>query len=327
MWALFTTGLTFLCKRSVYNSIAKMRYYLSVIKLKEVNTMNLDNRTALKVATGIWGGALLVCAAEILHSKLTRYDSEGFDKDGYNREGYNRQGFNAEGYNRKGYSIDGFDKYGYDELGFDCYGYDHQGYTADGYNKDGLDRRGFNREGYDAEGYDRFGRDSEGYYRNGYDLSGFNREGYDRQGYGRDRYSAAGFDRAGRSATQYINLLGKLNIRLNDAQRQLDIGEFRYAVNDARLVMEEVLRLVVEHNEGAENAGDCLLENLKICEHKNLLLVENVFIDRLHGVRHICNEVTHELDASERLTHQKTYFVIMQTRDLLRSAEKTLCCA
>jgi len=33
------------------------------------------------------------------------------------------------------------------------------------------------------------------------------------------------------------------------------------------------------------------------------------------------------LDASERLTHQKTYFVVMQTHDLLKSAEKTLCCA
>jgi hypothetical protein len=44
-------------------------------------------------------------------------------------------------------------------------------------------------------------------------------------------------------------------------------------------------------------------------------------------VRHICNEVTHEIEASERLTHPKTYFVVMQTHDLLKAAEKTLCCA
>lgn len=288
--------------------------------------IKLNSKNAIEAACGAVIGTLLIMGADWIYDRLIRYDAQGFDKSGYDREGYDRYGYNSDGYNRNGYSIDGFDKHGYDELGFDCYGFDHQGYTADGYNKDGLDRRGFNREGYDAEGYDRFGRDSEGYYRNGYDMSGFNREGYDRQGYGRNFYSAAGFDRAGRTEHQYVDLMGRLHVRLNDAQRQLDIGEYRYAINDARLVMEEAIRLIVEHASGMDYSGDCLLENLKICENKSLLQVDPIFIDRLHGVRHICNEVSHELDASERLTHQKTYFVIMQTRDLLESAKKVLYC-
>ena len=243
---------------------------------------NLNYMTVLKIAGCALGGIALIQGAEALYNHLNRYDNQGFDKLGFDREGYDRYGFNTDGYNRLGYDIDGFDHNGFDEQGFDCEGYDHQGFTADGYDKNGRDRRGFNRDGFDAEGYDRFGRDADGYYRNGFDRDGFNRAGYDRQGYGRDYYSATGFDRAGRTPRQYVDLLGRLYIRLHDAKRQLDLGEYRYAVNDARLVMEEALRLVVEHAGGVDSTGDCLLENLKICEDRSLLAVEDVFIDRLH---------------------------------------------
>ena len=289
--------------------------------------IKLDYKTAIGTAAGAILGTVVILGIDKLVDNLTRYDAHGFDKSGYDREGYDRYGFNTAGYNRSGYDIDGFDCHGYDELGFDCEGFDRQGFTADGYNRDGRDRRGFNRDGFDSEGFDRYGRDADGYYRNGFDRDGFNRDGFDCQGYGRNFYSEAGFDRAGRNVGYYVDYLGRLYLRICDAQRQLEVGEFRYAVNDARLVMEEALRLVVEHAGGMDSTGDGILENLKICENKGLLSVEPVFIDRLHGVRHICNEVTHELSASDRLTHQKTYFVIMQTRDLLKTAETTLCCA
>lgn len=200
--------------------------------------------------------------------------------------------------------------------------YDSQGFNRNGYNKDGFDR-----DGYDVDGFDRFGRDAEGYDRNGFDRKGYNREGYDRQGYDRNFYSKTGLDRAGRTPAQYSDLLKRLYLRLQEAQSQLDKGDFRYAVSDARTVLEEVLRLVVEHAGGIEHSGDCILENLKICENRDLLSVSPTFIDRLHDVRHICNKVTHELDASDHLTHQKTFFVIMQTGDLMKTAEKKLCCA
>ena len=124
--------------------------------------------------------------------------------------------------------------------------------------------------GFNAEGFDRYGRDAEGYSKNGYDREGFNREGFDRQGYGRDFYSKSGFDRAGKNAGNYADYIGKLYLRLQDAQRQMENGIFRYAINDARLVMEETLRLVVEHACGIDSIGDGLLENLKICENKGL---------------------------------------------------------
>jgi len=285
---------------------------------------NLNGKAILGVAGGVIGSALLAYGVDILVDRLTRYDAQGFDKHGFDKAGYDRYGYNAEGYNRSGYNIDGFDRHGYDEQGFDCEGYDRLGYTADGYNRDGLDRSGFNRAGYDMNGFDRYGRDADGYSRSGFSRDGFDREGLDRQGYGRNRYNNAGFDRAGHTAPFYVDYLGKLYLRLNDAKRQLDAGEYRYAIYDARLVLEEALRLVVEHSVGIENSGDKLLENLKICENKQLLDVGSDFIDRLHGVRGICNATTHEIDASERLSHEKTYFVIMQTRDFLKSAEAVL---
>ena len=66
----------------------------------------------------------------------------------------------------------------------------------------------------------------------------------------------------------------------------------------------------------------------KLCKERGIAINKLAYmsdvIDRLHGVRLLCNSVTHELDASEQLTHQKTYFVVMQTRDLLKVAESTL---
>lgn len=87
--------------------------------------------------------------------------------------------------------------------------------------------------------------------------------------------------------------------------------------------MEDALRMIVQHAEGNNESDDRMLINLKICEHKHLL-DDNDFWDRLHGVRHICNANGHELDAEEGMSHNKVHFVVMQIRDLLVSAEKTL---
>ena len=93
--------------------------------------------------------------------------------------------------------------------------------------------------------------------------------------------------------------------------------------NAATIVMEDALRMIVHHSEGADDSDDRMLVNLKICEHKHLL-DDNEFLDRLHGVRRICNANGHELDAEETMSHNKVHFVVMQIRDLLDSAEKTL---
>ena len=280
-------------------------------------------KTVAGVLGGIVGVTGIAIVADSLIEEATKYDRDGYDADGFDRDGYDRSGYNRQGRDRQGYDTEGFNTDGFNRLGFDSEGFDRQGYGADGYDRSGRDRRGFDRNGFDIDGFDRFGRDAEGFRRNGYGLDGFNRDGYDWQGYGRDRYNAAGIDRAGHDRDYYSDHIDQLRGRLDEAYQQLKRGEYRYAVYDARVVMEDALRMIVQHAEGSNDSDDRMLINLKICERKRLLN-DNEFLDRLHDVRRICNANGHELDAETGMSHNKVHFVVMQIRDLLDSAEQTL---
>lgn len=280
-----------------------------------------------KMVLGIAGGAVGIAGiafglAEII-KESSRYDRDGFDRDGFDRDGYNRSGFNRQGRDRQGYNAAGYNLEGFNRLGFDQDGFDRQGYDANGYDHTGRDKRGYDRDGFDADGYDRFGRDADGFRRNGFGLDGFNRAGLDWQGYGRDRYNDKGLDRAGHCRQYYSDQLEQLRLRLDEAYQQLKDGGYRYAVYDARVVMDEALRMLVQHEEGRKESDDTMLVNLKICERKQLLK-DSAFLDRLHGVRRICNSNGHELDAEDTMSHNKVHFVVMQIRDLLDEAEQKL---
>ena len=136
-------------------------------------------------------------------------------------------------------------------------------------------------------------------------------------------YNDSGFDQAGHDKFYYVDHIEHLRHRLDDAYEQLSNGEFRYALFDSRIVMEDALRLIVHHSQGSKEADDRLLINLKICE-KEHLLEDKDFVNRLHDVRRICNANGHDINSEESLTHQKVYFVVMQIRDLLDAAETTL---
>ena len=227
---------------------------------------------------------------------------------------------------RPWYDTDGFGQDGFNREGFDRDGYDRQGFDAEGYDRFGRDERGFDRNGFDFEGFDRYGRDSEGYNRSGFGIDGFNRDGVDRQGYGRDGYDAEGIDRAGNCREYYSERITRLRERLGDARAQLQDGSFRYALYDARVAMEDALRLIVQHAQGDDLCDDRLLTCLKICERQGLI-PDMDFLNRLHDVRRICNSNGHEVTAEENMSFNKGYFVIMQTRDLLDYAEKQLLSA
>ena len=92
---------------------------------------------------------------------------------------------------------------------------------------------------------------------------------------------------------------------------------------DARVVMEDALRMIVQHDSGSDGSDDRMLVNLKICERKRLL-DNNEFLERLHDVRRICNINGHELGSEDTLSHNKVHFVVMQIRDLLDAAEDNL---
>lgn len=284
----------------------------------------LNRKSIWVIISGIIGAIGTEIGIDAIIDNLSRYDREGYDADGYDREGYNRRGFNRAGFNRQGYNSEGYDVDGFNRQGYNSDNYDRQGFDFDGFNHDGRDKHGYDRNGYDIDGFDRFGRDAEGYNRKGYDIDGYNRNGYDWRGFGRDKYNDSGTDRAGHNRNYYSEQIKHLRNRLDEGYKQLQSGEYRYAVYDSRVVMEEALRLIVEHSEGEDMLGDKMFVNLKICEHKHLLGNDSDFIDRLHRVRHICNANEHKLNAEDSMTHNKVHFVIMQIRDLLDSAEDAL---
>ncbi len=210
----------------------------------------------------------------------------------------------------------------YDKDGYDNEGYDRHGYDSDGFDRSGRDAHGYDRQGYDKDGYNSRGLDADGYRRNGFDLDGFNRDGYDRLGYGRDRYNSSGLDRANHTRDYYSDLIARLRKRLYEAHQQLRQESFRYAVQDARLVMEETIRALVQHEQGSNDSDDSTLNNLKLCEKKGLIDADT--LSRLHDIRRIGNENGHELDAENYMTYNKVHFVIKQVQALLDFAEEKL---
>ena len=174
---------------------------------------------------------------------------------------------------------------------------------------------------YDAEEFDK-----EEYDEKGFSEDGFNRKGVDWQGYSPNGYNQLGVDRAKCDRQYYAGSIKKLRFRLDESYQQLQQGKFRYALYDVRTVLEEILRLIVQHTNGVVDGNDSIFENMKICERKRLLGDDAELMTRLHTVRHICNFNGHEFMAEERMNHGKVHFAIMQIKDLLNIAEDILVC-
>lgn len=263
--------------------------------------MKVD-KTKCRILVGTLGLVLAGLGIKGILDNIVPYDKDGYDKKGYNRDGFDREGYDLNGFNEKGYNREGYNKEGYDK---------------EGYNRDGYDLDGFNREGFD-----RHRRDREGYTRNGFGRDGFNREGFDYRGYGRDGYNCSGLDRAGCTRTDYASHIKQFRERLDVAVQKMNRKEYTSAINYSRVVMEKTLKLIVQHFHGKSGVGYKIVHNLKICEKDKIF--DDDFLSRLHGVRCLGNFNGHEFEAPDQLTHKKTYFVIMQVRELLDEAEKIL---
>lgn len=203
---------------------------------------------------------------------------------------------------------------------WDRHHYNADGFNNKGYNKEGFDREGFNQDDYDKDGYDRKGfhrftrRDREGFDIAGYNHEGFNREGFDRAGYNSEGYNIEGFDRSNHNREYYVAYFtDELQPNYKKACTKMELKEIDYSLYHARIVLEELLRLLIQHFLGPEKLGKSILDNLKICE-KGRLLSED-FLNRLHNVRKICNQNSHELNAERDFN--RVYFSIKQVGELL----------
>ena len=113
--------------------------------------------------------------------------------------------------------------------------------------------------------YDEDGYDTEKYDREGYSRTCYDRQGYGWQSYGRDQYNASSLDRAGHCRQYYSGRIEQLRDHLDETYQQLQRGEFRYAIYDARVVMKDALRMTIHHSECANDSDNRILINLKIC--------------------------------------------------------------
>lgn len=137
-------------------------------------------------------------------------------------------------------------------------------------------------------------------------------------------YNLAGFDPAGHTPRYYIHMLRDLRIRLNDACRQINGGELRYAVYDTRTVMDEALRMVVNHSDGTAGTEQAMVDNLDACENRHLIRGDREFFSRLHRIRVMGNANGHRIDAEKRETGDKVCSAIMTIHELLNRAEAAL---
>ena len=139
-----------------------------------------------------------------------------------------------------------------------------------------------------------------------------------------DRRNAPWTDKAGHSPGYYAGRIRKLRIRLNDACQQMQYGRLRYALFDARTVMDETLKLIVIHSEGEGDADANLFDNLNTCEKKHLVQENRAFFDLLHRIRKMCNNNGHRIDAEKYENSNSVCSAIMMIHELLNRAEYIL---
>ena len=137
-------------------------------------------------------------------------------------------------------------------------------------------------------------------------------------------YNLVGRDPAGHTMRYYNYMIRKLRLRLNDACRQISNGEIRYAVYDMRTVMDETLRMIVNHSDGTIGTEQTMIENLYSCENRHLINGSKDFFCSLHRIRIICNGNEHRIDAEKTETGNMVCSSIMMIHELLNKAESVL---
>lgn len=161
---------------------------------------------------------------------------------------------------------------------------------------------------YDADGYD-----TEGFDKNGFDRSGHNRYGYLITGYNDD-----GIDVSGKKAAFYFKEVHRMTEQISRAKKQMDIGEFDYALSDIRVGLEIGSKAFIRHYVGYQCIKDKLYDNLKIC--KKYLPVD--FYEKLQHARQQCSPAQHDTEERGNKSYNQVYFAwktLEEFRDYLQN--------
>lgn len=133
------------------------------------------------------------------------------------------------------------------------------------------------------------------------------------------RYDVNGFDCAGFSQQYYRTAVDSLLNRVCKAGKQMQAGNYEYAVFGAKTAAESAAKMLLCHN--GLTAGR-MEEDIDDCRRYGLITDE--MAGRLHGVRLLGNFNGHSFYAPENLTHGQAYFAIMQTLEFISVIEVQL---
>lgn len=130
------------------------------------------------------------------------------------------------------------------------------------------------------------------------------------------RYDENGFDCAGFSQQYYRTAVDSLLNRVCKAGKQMQDGNYEYAVFGAKTAAESAAKMLLCHNGFATGRME---EDIDDCRRYGLITDE--MAGRLHGVRLLGNFNGHSFYAPDNLTHGQAYFAIMQTLDFISELE------
>ena len=130
------------------------------------------------------------------------------------------------------------------------------------------------------------------------------------------RYDENGFDCAGFSQQYYRTAVDSLLNRVCKAGKQMQDGNYEYAIFGAKTAAESAAKMLLCHNGFATGRME---EDIDDCRRYGLISDE--MAGRLHGVRLLGNFNGHSFYATENLTHGQAYFAIMQTLDFISELE------
>lgn len=112
----------------------------------------------------------------------------------------------------------------------------------------------------------------------------------------------------------------ELHYFMKKAQENYEEGNYRYALFDARLVLQNALKLYLDKN-NCEVKDDRTVKYLVACEDNNL--IDEEFANKLHKARKVCNINSHDLICKDA-TQENTNYAIDQINDLLKFVDEFL---
>lgn len=95
--------------------------------------------------------------------------------------------------------------------------------------------------------------------------------------------------------------------QLDEAYQEMQKGKFQAALQKADKVMNEIVKMIIQHEYGIGYTLDNISVNIKICEREQLLGKNKLFVKRLYKVYLICGR--YKVNGAEMITEYSNAIV------------------